>query len=320
MRWNDHATLAQTLSRNQPALQWLARLAETRIACLPGSVEVGNLPVPGVSGAGQLVVTASGESAFVVDSGVHWHIPNLWDGVDQVLLGESGDLTIHLTDPASILITIRAPDGTALLEALQSGGLDGLMATDSVEKGVVGLFSRGRRDEPVAMAFPGGVYPDLSSPALRSDYFTMTPSRRAREGIAKDDVMSYMDAGYAHALGIPNDEQILAWGPVTIRTALDDRTYDGDAVVTSEQFLAWWLPSSRGLVHTIQVSHGALIGLQPADAHVDTYHWSTGIYADDAAKHIVQDPVIMLGTRLGKDPHANRRAETLSYTLKWLLK
>ena len=112
--------LAQTLASNRPALEWLTTHSNYAMAVLDGSVLAPNIPGADADGAGKLLLTDVGEGAFVVDSGVLWFIPDFWHSLTAVLMTKSGDLTIQLTDPAKILLTIHQPDSLTLLNELQS--------------------------------------------------------------------------------------------------------------------------------------------------------------------------------------------------------
>jgi len=180
----------------------------------------------------------------------------------------------------------------------------------------MGLFRKKNDATVLRMLYPAGFEPILN-PEKRGDatHFIITPQQRSRMGIPPEDLDSYLDATYAHNLGLDEAETILAWGPVHIGpTQIIDREFDGTAVVTSESLMVWWLPKKSGLIHVMHNRHDRIQHLEVNGATAAHISWQDGIYADDTGKYTVENPRFYIAARVTEDGHANRRAMCLYYT------
>ena len=121
----EYDELQQTLAKNQPALEWLRAHLNYPMATFAGAVLAPNIPGAGVDGEGEgtLLLTEVGEGAFVVNSGVFWFIPNFWRGLTDCILSVSGTLTIQLSDPKQILLSVYPPDSSLLMVEMRSRDL-----------------------------------------------------------------------------------------------------------------------------------------------------------------------------------------------------
>ncbi|MDQ1250251.1 MAG: hypothetical protein QG597_4630 [Actinomycetota bacterium] len=176
---------------------------------------------------------------------------------------------------------------------------------------LVGLF---RKQKPLQMDFPGGARPELQTEAGRKAAFVWSIERRRVEGIPEEDRLSHQLALYAHSLGIPREEELIAWGPLEIEAGLSGKTYVGEAVVTQQSMLAWWTRKRSGLIHTFQGYHDALVSLVPVTSTLATYTYLAAIQASDGEPELVDNAVMRFGQHYGDDPHANRRSQELFYS------
>jgi len=188
----------------------------------------------------------------------------------------------------------------------------------------MGLFRNKSDSKILPMLYPAGFEP-MRSRENPGDvaHFNITPQQRSRMGIPAEDRESYIDAMYAHTLGLNEAETVLAWGPVHVGPPTANREFDGTAVVTEESLIVWWLPNKGGLIHVMHNRHDRIGQLQVEGPTAATLYWRDGIYADDAGKYTVENPNIYLAARVthGKnDGHDNRRAFYLFYTFAHYVK
>lgn len=181
----------------------------------------------------------------------------------------------------------------------------------------MGLFSKNKGGSVIPLLYPAGIESEreqeFASDAPR--IFVITPEERSRMGLPSVDLDSYLDATYAHNLGLSEAETILAWGPVHIGPhQIIDREFDGTAVVTEESLMVWWLPKKSGLIHVMHSRHDRIQHLEVRGATAAHISWQDAIYADDTGKYKVEDPRFYIAARVTKDGHANRRAFYLYYT------
>ena len=174
----------------------------------------------------------------------------------------------------------------------------------------MGLFSKKttQSGNPV-LVYPGNNGPDPGVDA--ADYLAdLALSKTADSPIPSADVMSYGEATYAHILGIPDRELIIAWGPSLIETPRDKKPTVGTAVLTRNTFLAYWQPGRAKLIHTFQGDLSAVSRVQTLGPYSMTVLWDVAQYADDQGKSLVSNAPMTLAPHFTKDGHANRRALT----------
>ena len=183
----------------------------------------------------------------------------------------------------------------------------------------MGLFNRSKKSKARPLLAPSGSEFDYNLGDNQSETFTITEERRNTLGIPSEDLQSYMEAGYATALGLDEHETFLAWGPIWVGQHNDEKSFEGTAVITAKSIMAWWQPNRRGLIHTFQASHSAFEAYEVLGPTAGHFRWNTGIYANDSGKFIVGDPVMFVASRFSdKDGHANRRALEVYWTFAHL--
>ena len=185
----------------------------------------------------------------------------------------------------------------------------------------MGLFGKGKASDGAPnLAFPQGQAPPAGdSTSIHTFLVHGALSKTGNSTIPSEDVSSYIDAMYAHALGIQEGDQIIAWGPATIRTPQEDKDRAGTVAITRETMLAWWQPGRMSLIHTFQANHSGVTAVEPLDRWASMVQWQVAEYADNRGEFLVGDPVVQLAARFSKDGHENRRALTWFETLMYLL-
>lgn len=183
------------------------------------------------------------------------------------------------------------------------------------------MNSREAHDAPlIEPLFPDGVVPNVRDPQLFRQYFTYTPARRASEGIAREDLESFLAAQYAYQIGLDEDEEIIAWGSVWVGITAEAQDFPGEAVVTGNTLVAWWHPKPNGLIHTFLAGHSDFAGYKMDGPTGGNFRWLTGAYANEQGKFLVENPVIWLASRPSStDGHDARRALTFYFTFAGLV-
>ena len=74
----------------------------------------------------------------------------------------------------------------------------------------MGLFNRSKKPKARPLLAPSGSDFDYNLGDREFETFTITEERRKALGIPSEDLQSYMDAGYATALGLDEQETFLA--------------------------------------------------------------------------------------------------------------
>ena len=291
--------------RSDCVAPWLAQRRGEALFSVSGSVLALHVPSQQASGLGRLVVDRRGDAAFITGPGVCWEIPQLSRVVDQVFETESGDLTFFVSEPIGLQVSISVADSRHLLAVLNDPSLIG----NEYWEVSMGLFGKPKGSGEANFLFPPGEAPPVGVEV--SMFLAKTAlARTSSSGIPSDDVYSYVDASYAHVLGVPESSTILAWGDARIQTPQDSRPHDGTVVVTADTMLAYWQPGRTSLIHTFQGSHSAVTSSQIDAGREITAVWSVGEYANNDGKFLVGDALVRLEPKFGKDGHANRRALT----------
>ena len=83
-------------------IPWLVAHSNERIASLPAGVLALHVPSPSASGEGHIVVTESGQAAFIAASGVCWKIGSLEAAVHEMYESADGSLQVFLNQPTSL--------------------------------------------------------------------------------------------------------------------------------------------------------------------------------------------------------------------------
>ena len=300
--------------RSDSVAPWLVERRGEALFSASGSVLALHVPSAQASGPGHLVLDRRGDAAFVTEPGVCWEIPQLSRVVDQIFESESGDLTVFVSEPIGLQITVSASDSRSLLAVLNDSSLIG----NEDWEDSMGLFGKSKGSGEPSLLFPAGGAPPAGVEV--SAFLAETAlSRTSSSGIPSDDIYSFGDASYAHVLGVPESSTILAWGDARVQTPPDSRSHDGTVVVTAETMLAYWQPGRTSLIHTFQGNHSAVTSLQIGVDRKITALWSVGEYANNDGKFLVGDALVQLEPKFGRDGHANRRALTWFACLSVLL-
>ena len=296
-------------------IPWLERHSGQDLAAIPASVLALHLPSAGGSGPGHLVIALDGDAAFITENGTCWEIGHLETAIKEVHASDDGRLQVFLARPTSLHVTVE-PEESAAMRAILGRPSVNAPQTTSGEK--MGLFSQKATSGSPALAFPAGQEPPQGVPV--GEYLTrLALSMTPNSGIPREDLMAYSDAGYAHALGIPQGDLIIAWGPALIQTPDDSSQREGTVVVTRTTMLAYWQPGRTSMIHTFQGNHSAVTASESTGEHSMMLQWEIAEYANNDGKFMVGEAVVMLGAKIGRDGHANRRALTWFFTLAALV-
>ena len=189
-----------------------------------------------------------------------------------------------------------------------------LRSSESTERAHMGILGRpSRRDDVVPFLMPDGSAPDFASGADLADAFVYTQRRRDAEGIPLADAASYPDAGLVYMIGIPEDDPILVWGDVAFREAtIAPRGVEGVGVMTGMAFVVWW--QSRRLTEAFVGPHPEVMEMSPIDGGAEIAY-ADGVRVGRHGNLRTGPTRIQVRRRLGKDPHANRRAISTMNTL-----
>jgi hypothetical protein len=296
-------------------IPWLERHASQDLEAIPASVLALHLPSAGGSGLGNLVIAPDGDSAFITEQGTCWEIGNLQAAIKEVHQSSDGQLQIFLARPTSLHVTIEPASAPAAITVL------GLSSNSTRQKALgdeMGLFSKKSATAPPSLAFPVGQDPPLGIP-LNEYLVKRAMNFTSKSAIPHEDLMAYSDAAYAHVLGVPENDLIIAWGPALIQSPEDAKARQGTVVVTRQTLLAYWQPSRTSLIHTFQGNHSAVTDTQQDSEYSMRIHWEIAEYANNKGKFYVGEAPMILGAQLGRDGHANRRALTWYFTLAALL-
>lgn len=313
----DHLTFLR--HRNQGHdIPWLSRRSGQRLESIPASALALHLPSSGGSGPGNLVVAPDGDAAFITSSGTCWDLGVFPDSIDQIHERSDGGLDIFFSAPSSLHVTVEPDSARELTAVLNRQGSDlSASRTETLEmENAMGIFGKKRSSSPASppVSLPGGQ--SLPADAALNDYLinaalSMTP----QSPIPQEDMNSYIEASYAHVLGIPDQDQIIAWGPALIETPVDRKSHSGTVAVTRNTMLAFWQPGRTSMIHTFQANHSAAVHGEQTGRTATVITWQVAEYADNSGKFIVGDASLGLEAPLGRDGHANRRALTWIYTL-----
>jgi hypothetical protein len=292
-------------------IPWLERHSEQDLAAIPASVLALHLPSAGGSGPGHLVIAPDGDAAFITENGTCWEIGHLETAIKDAHESDDGRFQLFLARPTSLHVTVEPASAPSIKAIL---GVPSVHAPQTTSGDIVSLFSQKSTSGSPELAFPAGQEPPQGVPIgeyLARQALSMTPD----SGIPREDLMSYSDAGYANALGIPESDLIIAWGPALIQTPEDSSHREGTVVVTRNTMLAYWQPGRTSMIHTFQGNHSAVTAAQPTGEYAMMLEWEIAEYANNQGKFMVGEAAVMLGAQMGRDGHANRRALTWFSTL-----
>ena len=126
----------------------------------------------------------------------------------------------------------------------------------------MGIFTRRRSPkEPLA---PNGAPIQCRDETERRATFSFSRERRKREGIPRVDLLAHGDAGWAHMLGLPEDDDLLAWGDLSLQWPPEtNRAKTVHTAVSSDWCFMWW-DAGRQLDGLI-LNLGAVVGLRQVE-------------------------------------------------------
>jgi hypothetical protein len=313
----DHLTFLRHRHKGHE-VPWLKRHRGQSLESIPASALALHLPSSGGSGPGNLVIAPDGDAAFITSSGTCWELGPIPDSIDQIHERSDGGLDVFFSEPSSLHMAVE-PDSARELTTLLNRRSPELSAnrTETLEmEDAVGIFGKKRSSSPASppLTLPGGH--SLPPGVALNDYLiksalSMTP----QSPIPQEDMNSYIEASYAHVLGIPDQDQIIAWGPALIETPMDRRAHAGTVAVTRNTMLAFWQPGRTSMIHSFQANHSAAVSGEQTGPTATVITWQVAEYADNSGKFIVGDASLGLEAPLGRDGHSNRRALTWIYTL-----
>ena len=295
-------------------IPWLERHLSHKLTAIPASVLALHVPSAGGSGPGQLVIAPDGDSAFITESGTCWEIGNLQGAIKEIHAADDGRLQVFLMRPTSLHVTVEPEASRVMLDFL---GIASERSATTYSEGDMGLFGK-KSSNGLEISYPAGQGPPAGMPL--SHYLSQRAlGMTANSGIPNEDVMAYSEAGYAHVLGVPENDLIIAWGPALIQTPEDKVQREGTVVVTRNTMLAYWQPGRTSMIHTFQANHSAATDAQEIDDLSMQVQWEVAEYANNQGKFLVGDAPVLLSPLLSRDGHANRRALTWYFTLAALI-
>jgi hypothetical protein len=299
-------------------IPWIDQREGQKLCWIEGSVLALNVPTQGASGRGHLVIAESFTAAFITASGVCWEIGPLTLTTSDIHETHDGYWQFFLDKPIGLHFTFHKKEVEQLMAILQEKRWQP-NNDQSRKENKVGIFGTGKAgDKPPKIEYPRGLAP---APGIEETSYLVSQAlgKSGSSEIPKEDLSSYMAASYAHQLGIPEGDIILAWGAAAIRTPEDQREYQGTVVTTRNSMLAFWQPGRTSLIHTFQANHSAATDQQWIGTYSLGAIWNVAEYANNDDKFIVGKAPVVLTAHFGKDPHANRRSLTWLHTLAVLI-
>lgn len=145
--------------------------------------------------------------------------------------------------------------------------------------------------------------------------FTFTTERRRRDGVAQVDVAPRLEAGYAYALGMPENNELLAWGEVIVEwPPLSGQALIAQAAVSDEGSLLWWRSGRR--LDGLLLAHAAVVGVEEVALSHLLLSLSDAVYMGPTGQGLTGPTrLTVMGWGSGKDGHATRRSLEVVYTM-----
>lgn len=181
----------------------------------------------------------------------------------------------------------------------------------------MGIFGNSKKDNVFFAQFPDGskVESKADLDRLLSD-FSFSPSTLEDWRLEKSDIEAIAKASAAlFAIGIPSDESIIAFGPVSLtQFPKDHNEYIADAVLTVHRLFIYFQKSLLKPDYLILALEN-ITGLTSTGSWSADFSFNNGIHIDKSGAFEMATVYFGLGERMGKDGHANRRSVTLMTSL-----
>ena len=176
----------------------------------------------------------------------------------------------------------------------------------------MGIFSR--RKEPQQPLSPSGQELISASEDERLAQFTFTAVRRAEEGVHPVDRDSYLEAGWAYQLGLPESAPLIAWGEVLVEwPPKGDRMVQAKAVVSTEWTVLWWQTRNRidGVVANLHFT----TSLSQRGGPMFDIEFMDAMALDATGQRMIGPFPLVVCVAPTKDGQAVRRSMEVVYTL-----
>jgi hypothetical protein len=153
------------------------------------------------------------------------------------------------------------------------------------------------------------------------DIFRFTEEKRSKIGTPRFDLESRLQAGYASAIGFPENETMIAWGTLLV-SGLPSKSkfHEVEVAISEDTFFIWWSMGKFKLIECMAARFDDIQGAEPvAPLLVDT-QFTVSAYAGQNGWTILDMPILTHGPRITNDPHANRRSMECHYTAADMIK
>lgn len=153
------------------------------------------------------------------------------------------------------------------------------------------------------------------------DILRFTEKKRNIIGTPKVDFESYLEAGYATAIGFPSDEKMIAWGTLLVSgLPSKPKFHEVEVAISEDTFFIWWSMGKFKLIECMSAKFDDIQGAEPVAPLLVDIQFTVASYAGQAGWSLVELPILTQGPSITNDPHANRRSMECHYTAADMIK